>query len=329
MRLASATATLVLCTAALGAAGCPRQCPRTRVSIDELLREYNSNAAAVPRLWARARIAVTLADDKGRTFTWGQTSPLSAPNGLLLLFKGPGKLGPHDFVIVGQEIAGVELFRVGASTEQGIYYFWYNLGGNSGAWWGRCDRAGAPGIKQLPIDPNQLLAVLGICEMPDDLTSLPSVALTISTSPCAYVLSYLDRQPVTGRVGFRREVYFHWDDKELRRPFLINFIAPDGRRVMSATLKDYKPIELHGAGQELKAAPVMPTDIEIQTIAWPDDAGHTPVRRIHLVLTDITTQDKALREACRFNPPPGELIQVDAGVELPGAKPDARPGAGK
>ena len=75
----------LLSVMAMAIAGCP-QCPPAHVPIEQLVSEFNSNAAAVPRLWARVKIAVALADEKGRTFTWGSTSPLAAPNGLLLLF---------------------------------------------------------------------------------------------------------------------------------------------------------------------------------------------------------------------------------------------------
>jgi hypothetical protein len=305
---------------ALGLAGCPQQCPRTRVSLDRLVGEYNSNAAAVPRLWARAKIAVTLADKKGRTFTLGSTSPLAAPNGLLLLFKGANKLGPHDFVLVGREIAGVELFRLGSSTEQGIYYFWYHVGDASCAWWGRHENAGAPGQTDIPIDPNQLLGVLGICQMPDDFTALPTVTLSMSRKPCAYVLTYIDRQAGTGRIGARREVYFQWDNKKLRRPFLIKFFAPDGRRVMTARLRDYKPIKVEDGGRETEIAPAMATDIEIEVIKWPGEETDNSVRRVHLVLTGMTTEEKGRREACTFRPPPGEVIQLDEGLERRGAE---------
>ncbi len=307
---------LALCAAALGIAGCPPpQCPSSHVSLDQLVREHNANASAVPRLWARGRAAVTLADRKGRTFTWGSTSPLAAPNCLLLLAKGPGRLGPHDFVLIGREIAGVELFRIGSSTAQGVYYFWYNIGGRSGAWFGRHKNAGAAGAARLPIDPNQLLAVLGICEMPDDFTKLPGVALTVSRNPCAYVLTCFDREADTGRIGFRREIHFHWDDRKLRRPFLINFFAPDGRRVMTATLKDYKPVRIENADKKPKITPVMPTNIELRTVSWPGEKNHNPVRSIHLVLSGMTTADKWDRDACRFEPPTGKAIDVDADVE--------------
>ncbi|MBS3733812.1 MAG: hypothetical protein KGY99_02690 [Phycisphaerae bacterium] len=337
---------LLLAALATALAGCPR-CPGTAVGVEQLVAEHNANAAAVPRLWARVRMRVTLADRKGRTFGWGSASPLATPNGLLLLGKGADPLGPHDFVLSGRELAGVELFRIGSSTAQGIYYCWYQLGDNAGAFWGRHEYAGAPGIEALPIDPNQLLAVLGICAVPDDLTALPAVAMTLQSDPCAYVLTYVDRRPVSGRIDFRRKVYFRWADEQPRRPFRVDLLSPDGRCVLTARLSRYRPIagpsdagntdgaldpdawlmgaeapdesasQTPAANEPDERRPVMPTDIVLERVGHageptPDGAE---VRRVHLRLSNMTTSDKWDRAACRFDPPTARVIQVDRGVE--------------
>ncbi|MFW6132668.1 MAG: hypothetical protein ACOC8F_02135 [Planctomycetota bacterium] len=342
-----ATVRAVALAALAGAlAGCPKPCPETAVGVDQLIAEHNANAAAVPRLWARARMRITLRDPQGRTFSWGSASPLATPNGLLLLGKGRNPLGPHDFVLVGRELAGVELFRVGSCAAQGVYYCWYRLGEASAAYWGRHEYAGAPGVDALPIDPNQLLAVLGVCAVPSDLTELPTVALTMQTDPCAYVLTYVDRRPVSGQIGFRRKVYFRWSDDAPRRPFRVDLISPEGRRVLTARMSDYRPIAGASAGdadagvdpeawlggaepgddadaddaaeRHAEAArPVMPTDIVIERVPWGDDADRAvaDVRRVHLRLSDMTTADKWDRGACRFDPPTERVVQVDRGVE--------------
>ena len=255
----------------IGLTGCCPSCPKTMVSLDQLVGEYNANAAQAPRLWARARIEVTLRDPKSKLpFTWGSASPLAAPNAMLLLAKSKtAPLGPHDFALIGRE-AGVELFRMGSSTADAAYYFWYALGDRSGGFWGRLGLAGAPGVEGLPIDPTQLLAVLSICELPVDFTQPPTVALAMSDDPCAYVATYLDRQPVTGRILFKREIYFRWEEGKPRRPFRVDFLDADGVRVMTARLKDYRPIETSS-----DAAPVMPTSIEI---AWPKEGSRLRIR---------------------------------------------------
>lgn len=295
--------------AAACAAGCAPRCPDAVATLDDVVARYNANAAGVPRLWARAKIQITMRDPaSGLPVSWGSVSPLAATNGVLLLAKSEkNPLGPHDFVLIGRETAAMELFRMGVSTAEKVYYLWYRFGSRSGAWWGRTALAGAPGIQGLPFDPSQLAAVLGICELPDDFTQPPTVALSMSTDPCAYVVTHIDRQPVTGRLLFKREVYFRWADEGPRRPFLVRFLDAAGRRVMDAKLKDYKPVATGGGAETL-----MPTNIEL---TWP--ARHS---RIRLVLSEMSATKTWHRSACEFvdNLPGGidhsRIVQVDRDV---------------
>jgi len=288
-----------------GVCGCAR-CPETQISLEQLVDEYNVNAACVPRLWARAKIQLTLPDERGGTFTWGSTSPLAGANGLLILSKRPNRLGPQDFVLIGRELGGLELFRLGSSVDEGAYYLWYRLGSRGGAWWGRHKFAGAPGIQALPIEPSQLLAVLGVCELPEDFTRLPTVALSMSHDPCAYVLTYIERESTTNRISFKKEIYFRWDDTRMRRPFLVKLFDNSGNRIMIAKLRNYQHIRNPDLQENL---PVMPTNIEI---SWPGKAG-----RIHIALSEMTTVQKGTAEVFGFreNLPPGispaDIIQVD------------------
>jgi len=299
-------------------AGCPR-CPETSVPLEQLVAEYNANAQAVPQLWARAKIAVTLIDEKKGTFSFGSTSPLAAPNARLMLAKPEGviRIGPSDFVLIGYE-ASQEVFRLGNSLEAGQYYLWFRYGDRAGLWWGRTELAGAPGVRGLPIDPTQLLAVLCVCDLPADFTQPPTVALSMSTEPCAYVVTYIDRQPVTGRLLFRREMYFRWDDKEPRLPFKVNFFDGEGRRIMTADVRNYRPIDPAGSEPPPRQPPVMPTEIDV---AW-FDAQHQPKGKLSLVLSEMTTRRKWQRKVClppdAADLPAGKVIQVDKDVPTGG-----------
>ncbi len=309
---------LVLLLTAMCLAGCEPKRPQVRVSMDHLVAEYNANARRVPRLWARVKMQLSVKDENGRTLlTWGSTSPLARPNGLLLLFKADDPFRPQNFVLIGRETAAMDVFRIGSSVDEGIYYLWYGYGERRKAWWGWHKYVGAAAVT-MPFDPNQLLAVLAVCLLPEDFTRLPTVTMRMSQRPFAYVLTYLDRQPITGRIGSRREVYFRWDDKRPRRPFLIHIFDSTGQQVMTARLKKYRPIEAADA-PELR--PVMPTDVEI---TWPATGS-----RLHMVLSEMTAQeDRGDVEACRFrdaetNDLPGgltaaDLVQVDATLETGG-----------
>jgi len=310
MKPAPAMLAAVCLLATAVVSGCKPKCPEVRLSLDRLVAEHNANAGRIERLWARAKIRVELPGG----LAWGSTSPLAAPNGRLLLEKSGDPLGPQDFVLIGGESLAMELFRIGSSTAEGIYYFWYSLGGRGGkAWWGRHELAGAPGVKDIPIEANQLLSVLSVCALPSDFTRLPTVALSMSCDPCAYVLTYIDRQPLTGRILFRREIFLTWDDRRPPRPFRINLFDNTGRRIMTARVKNYRPLKTAEATEH---PPVMPTDIEI---AWPEKHS-----KVHIILSEMTTEDKWDVSACLFRIPetnalpgglsPGDVVQVDAGL---------------
>ena len=194
-------------------AGCFDPCPDKLVTLDQIITEYNANAAKVPRLWARARIKVDLVTKGGIPFSWGSTLELASPNGLVLLQKHPKHpLGPYYFLMRGKEVSE-EVFRVGSQVDEespglGKYYFVFGTGQKKKIWIGNNALAGAPGADVVPIDPHQILTVLGICELPTDFTEAPFVIQSTDVDPrnCAYVLKCVTRQPLSRRLGVRRGV---------------------------------------------------------------------------------------------------------------------------
>lgn len=297
------------CLLAAAAGGCcARPCPATDtiVPVHQVVAEYNANASQVAQVWAKARIKVTV-PQLGIPFSWGSTDPEAEPNGVLMLFKNASnKLGPHNFCLIGRESV-VDVFKIGCYVPDGVYYFWFGMGQESTLTWGRINYAGAPGVKGLPIDPLQIPSVLSICELPGDLTKSPIVAQTMNVTPgqCAYVLTYIDRQPITNRLLARREVYFRWSDSEQRRPFMVKLFDNRGVRVMTSEMKDYARIKLADDDDEA-TGPVMPTNIRI---SWPG-RGTT----VQIVL-DRMCDYKGVPEGCK--PPVGpfkKIIQIDRNV---------------
>ncbi len=295
---------MFLLAIAVVATGCV-QCPETHVSVDQLVTEHNTNAARIPKIWARAKISLLLKREGKLPIPWGSTSPLSPPNGLLLLFKRPDAQGPQDFLLLGYETAlGAPLFKLASSVDEGLYYLWYSVGNDRGGWVGRHALAGAPGTR-IPIDPTQLVSVLGVLELPDDFTTLPTVTMRMSHNPCAYMVTFLDRQAVTNRIVYTRDVYFNWDDSELRRPFKVELFDSNGDSALIAELGEYKPVDLGESAQpaavgENEPPPFMPTDIRI---SWPGNGSS-----VHIVLSDMTVDpDRGDVEAVRFRDEDGEL----------------------
>jgi hypothetical protein len=111
----------------------------------------------------------------------------------------PGEPPRPSFVLMGREV-GTDLFRLGLDARAGRYYFWYSLGREGHAWHGRQEYAGAPDVEAMPVDPTQLVEVLGVTELPDRPGTLPAAAMTLQTDPCAYVVCCLKPQPVSGRM---------------------------------------------------------------------------------------------------------------------------------
>jgi hypothetical protein len=274
------------------AAGCCKPCPTDYLSRGQLVAVHNANAANAPRLWARAAVQVHLVDARGRAVDWGST--LLAPNALLFLDKaagdravgasGPtGPDAPEDFVLIGSE-SGQEIFRLGVSASDRVYYIWTSVGSQAWGMFGHTALAGAPGGGAIPVNPLDLSSVLGLTPLPADFARIPNVQMRLHDQPCecAYVLTLLDRQPVTGAIVARRDVYMDWDANRPPRPFRVDLLDDAGRAVMIARLKNYKPVAI--VGEDAPAGPpaVMPSDIEI---TWPK-AGS----RIHMVLSEMKTR---------------------------------------
>ncbi|MDP6544876.1 MAG: hypothetical protein QGH60_12850 [Phycisphaerae bacterium] len=296
----------------IAATGCTPPLPKTQVSLDTLVAEYNANAAAVPMLAAYADIEFTAYSE-----ITGMGLPLwTSPNGLLRMKKGPDPLGTHDMVLIGREVSK-QVLRVGTSRKDNVYYMW-TLMPKAKAMWGRMHLAGAPGIKHLPIDPTGLQAVLGICQLPADQSVTPAVTLKMDTTPerYAYVLGYLTRQPVSNRFVMRRQFRFVWGDKKPRRLEEINFFDARGRKIMSASVSDYKPVDISEMENPPKTPPIMPTDIRI---TWFNNRQRKTAS-VRLRLSQMTTEeiwDVAICEFFKNMPgdiPPDKVIQVDKDI---------------
>ena len=295
--------------------GCPAEslddysgCPATYVPLRELVAGYNANAAAMPKLWARASVKVTLPDGKGG---WGSSSPLADPNAVLILSKDAKSPGDDKFVMIGRELS-VELFRLGVDAANGLYYFWYKFGQRGECWLGRCRFAGAPAVKSVPIDPMQLVSILGVTELPEVAPGkMPAVVMRLSGGPPAYVVSYLKPQPVTRELKLWREVSFHWSDDKPRRPFRVRLFDPDGLCRMVAEVGEYKPVEWDGPQDE---APVVPTWLRI---CWPAIKEVQSASSLEIRLSDMSTTHPFRETVFRFRPPPGIPVKLADAVYGP------------
>jgi len=296
------------------------------LGLQSLVAEYNANARSVPMLAAYAEIDFTVYDE---TTGLGLTM-WSSPNGLLRMKKGPKPHDTHDMVLIGREISQ-QVMRVGTSRKDNVYYMW-TLMPEAQAMWGKMKYAGAPGIRLLPIDPTGLQSVLGICRLPSDQSKTPAVTLRMDTTPgkFAYVLQYVDKQPISNSLVCRREFRFAWDEErpdgisELlwgkqrpRRLEEVNFFDAKGRKVMSAAVGDYQPIDVSTLEDPPPSDPIMPTDIKI---TWFNDRQEKTAA-VRLRLSQLTAEEIWDTEICEFlanvpsSIPAHKIVQVDKDLE--------------
>jgi hypothetical protein len=290
-------------------------CPKPEIvqTLPQLIEHHNDNAIQIKRLWCRATVEVTLRNADGLTYTWGSASPAATPNALLILEKTP--IGT-DFVLIGKEM-GVELFRLGQSHAEGIYYFWYNFGGEASAYYGRIDLAGAPGIDDMPLNPNDLLSVLAVEELPADQTQLPAVTMRLAEGheSYAYILSYVTHQPVSRNILATREMHLRWSDTEPADPTKIRFFRPSGETFMDAQIFDMKDVMTR-----LDTTPQMPARMDI---TWP--GVESGVTRLRMRLSEMSTVKEFDSRVFEFAPSapalsPDRIFQIDrhlTGRDLP------------
>ncbi len=270
----------------ISAGGCcwfGEKCPGELVTWDQLVDEHNANAEKVPALWAIADVELNIRGWKFRL-----------PDGTVRLAKNAdAPYGPQDFILRAKEVTE-ELFRLGVDAVNAEWYVWAKPPNReSFARWGRLADLHRPGWESPPVDPSQLLSVLGVLPWRFDAEGThQAVAYTASTKPCVYKLLFVaPRKPAGAGMYVQREV---WLDRHegAHRPEKVLLFDPAGQIVMEADLGDYQKIE--AAGDEADW-PVMPTDIRIAWPQAPSDSIRSIRLRLHGQTTENPTRDAAYR----------------------------------
>ncbi|HNX26957.1 MAG TPA: hypothetical protein PKK48_06070, partial [Phycisphaerae bacterium] len=283
-----------LCSAVLMlVGGCAQpKCPGTELltPMNDLVSDYNANAAAMPRLWARTRIQIS-GKYKGVPFNYGSVSPKADPNGLLIIRKNDkDPFGPQDFVLIYRE-AGNELARLGISRADGVYYSWNKP--IDSCWYGRLALAGAQGVN-VPLDPVQLPGIVGIVPLPQKGDNPLAVHYVRQEWPFAQVLEYIERQRTAkgcdGHMLLKRETFFRWQIDPAQptailpqEVFMVKLYDNRGVNVMTAYMDNYQPVKLEDADPNQPVVAKLPTDIKL---VW--QSGEC----VHMLLPDMTTEDK-------------------------------------
>ena len=251
--------------------GCTQQrCPsfKTVKPVEQVIQHYNKNASRLPRIWLRVDLTAVIRNKPSDLVGL----PWTFSNGIIMMRKQDDRSKVPDFKLILKE-AGKTVAQVGTSSNDKVYYMWQTFSNKMPSFFGELKYAGAPNVSKLPIDPIQLLSILCVNELPANLTRAPFVTQTVSTNPCAYVLTYIDRQPITNKFIARREIYFErsvtvgQDSKETElpcRPFMVKIFDQNGCEVFTAHMENYKPITLEDVDDEDEPFPVMPTVITMK-----------------------------------------------------------------
>lgn len=262
--------------------------PKTSLKQEELLSQYNANANKVDRVWARADLTANVSIGSKHIDSSLVVMQKSA-GGEATAPATPSNGGQPEFVLIGRE-AGIDIFRTGIDTADGLYYFWYKFGDKNGAWAGPLAAANAPKNADVPVNPIEMVSLLSVTDIPSAgqsvkvdktpwLKPVKSPGQVFGPSRYAYIVSvYAD----SAKKQLQREVYFTWSDTEKARPFLVKMYDSQGRMRAYADLSNYQTVAMAGGQAE------MPTDI---VITWPPATVTQPESRISLKLSEIGPKD--------------------------------------
>jgi hypothetical protein len=184
---------------------------------------------------------------------------------------------------------------MGNSLADGLYYLWYRQD-EPRAWIGRTSLAGAPGV-DIPVNPLRLADVFTVMPLPP-LTQLPAVVQRIDTDPpCNYVLTYVQRQPISEHLLARSEYIFPWKADTPRRLARIEFLDNVGMKAMTAELSDWRSIDT----EELEEPPAQPPLLahRIKLTAW-DARTRNRSLTLEIILGAAATRFAQYSAACRL-----------------------------
>ncbi len=270
--------------------------PETVVDVQTLIGEYNANARKVSYFRAEARVQATIYSEAGVSLL--RYGGLEGPPNSTILFSRDqtDPAAVEDFTFYVRETTQ-KVFGAGVSSLDGLYYYFLGLGEQSRAAVGRVALAGAPGVEGLPLDPLQLVSVFALSPLPDDLSTMPTVVQRLKMDcPYAYVLSVIDRRPVSGQAVAKREMYFTWDVEKPRRLYKIVYVDDRGRHVMEAELEDFQPVDTSELPDPPAEPPVLPWKMKL---TWFSPKSGKRSARLEIALKKAHTPDLLYVEAVR------------------------------
>ena len=268
----------------------------------DVVQAINRNNAALPTIWARHEFNADIAERAG-------DKPQYVNGTGILLYRRP-----MGFQLVGtKDIAG-EAFQVGSTPEN----YWLTLrppSRPSEMFFGEHRHAGKPCVRQVPIQPNLVMEVLGVGTFNTDFTKSPAPVMRFNPDARQYMFVWVSPAggpgQGPGRFAAQREV---WYDMTTKLPARVILFDPDGRPVLRALLSDHQPVDPSTGDEDAEqpAAPVpeanWPRVARQYSLFFPDTGS-----RLQFRLTDVRLCNRGVpcRRGIVF---PGTTPQ-DAGVD--------------
>ncbi len=223
-------------------AGCgpidrPGQVPRGYFgktdTLPEVITEINANNQRVPTLWARHYFEATIPNKK--------KDPEFVNGDGVLMYQSPQSLR-----LIGNKALAGRVFEIGSNAER----FWLTiLPELDTMWWGEYSQIDTFDPADVPIRPDQLLAVLGVGPIDTELLHEPAPVLRFNNDADAYMLVWNVRR--TDRWVAQREV---WYDRATKLPRSVLLFDADGRVTLRAFLSNHQPVETGQAGPKPRIA---------------------------------------------------------------------------
>jgi hypothetical protein len=258
--------------------------------MNSVVAAINANNSRVPTLWAKGYFEANLVDRGRRQFVNGDIN---------LIYRQPGDMR----LVAKKDVAG-PVFEVGSNAER----YWLIVKGDVDTMWhGRHDASPSSSSKELPIQPELMLEVLGVSTIDPNFKQPPVPVMRFNNDSDTY--TFVWNAPLPDRWVATKEV---WYDRATKLPVKVVLFDANGRVVLRANLSNHKPVGDGGAD-----APKVATGYKL----YFPDSGTTMSFELNELALQRGQGDKAVPNDRSFlfprEPGVNRIIDVDSADERP------------
>ena len=196
--------------------------------IEQVVAGVNANAEQIPTLRGGGSFEAWIKDNDKTHFVNGEVTLLySQPRSLRLIGK--------------KDIAG-QVFEIGSNEER----YWVIIRGDEDTMWtGTFANIDHVDPKQIPVQPDLLLEVLGVQPIPTNLLQQPVPVMRFNNDSDSYMLVWTIK--LADKWAAQKEI---WYDRATLLPKLVLLFDENGRVILRAYLANHKPVEVENSPRE-------------------------------------------------------------------------------